>query len=123
MSSNLYWITVGLITVISASRITRLATVDKFPPAVWVREKWAMLTADTGWIWLFYCGYCFSFWATLGVVTWGLLAGVYAVPTGDGYSNVPFTLWWIFNGVMAAAYLAAVFMSYDGDMNDDEESD
>ena len=122
MSTEFYWVAVVATTIISAARVTRLATVDKFPPAVWVREKWASLTVDSGWIWLFYCGYCFSFWATLGVILWGLLAGVYDAPA-NGYDDIAFTAWWIVNGIFAASYLAAVFMAHDGDLNDDEDED
>lgn len=119
MSTEFYWIAVVVTTIISASRITRLAVADKFPPAVWVREKWAALTVDTGWIWLFYCGYCFSFWASLLVGGWGFFAGVY-----DGFDDtLPERIWWAANGVMAVAYLAAVFMAHDGDTNDDEDDD
>lgn len=122
MSTEFYWVAVVATTIISAARITRLATVDKFPPAVWVREKWAALTVDTGWIWLFYCGYCFSFWATWLVITTGLLAGVYT-PAAYPATEVWTQAWWVVNGVLAASYIAAVFMSYDGDLNSDDEDD
>lgn len=124
MSTEFYWIAVVVTTIISASRLTRLAVADKFPPAVWVREKWAMLTADTGWIWLFYCGYCFSFWATALVVGWADLAGIFDGRTAWGTNgDLARPIWWLFNGTMAAAYLAAVFMAHDGDNSDDEDDD
>lgn len=121
MSTEFYWIAVVVTTIISASRLTRLAVADKFPPAVWVREKWAVLTVDTGWIWLFYCGYCFSFWASVLVVGTGLWAGVYD-PSVDTREFWPAT-WWIVNGTLATAYLAAVFMAHDGDDSNDEDDD
>lgn len=122
MSIEFYWIAVVATTIISASRLTRLATVDKFPPIKWVREKYADVTDGTDWFWLMYCGYCFSFWATLTVIAWGWFAGVYPginTSTAEVWTQV----WWTVNGTLAAAYLAAVFMANDGDDGDANDGD
>lgn len=111
MSPEFYWVAVAATTVISASRVTRLATVDKFPPVKRVREWYEEKTDAGDWVWLVLCGYCFSFWATLGVVVWGDLAGVYDF----GDYSLSAQAWWFFNGIFAASYLAAVFMANDGD--------
>lgn len=119
MSPEFYWIAVAVVTVLSAARLTRLATWDKFPPVLAVRNAYADWTDKTerrrGWQVLAFCGYCFSFWATLAVVVWASLAGVL-----DGESNEWTRAWWIGNGILAASYAAAVFMANDGD--DGEES-
>lgn len=120
MSTEFYWIAVTLVTVVSASRLTRLVTVDKFPPIKWVREKYADLTDGSDWFWLMYCGYCFSFWATVLVVTCAYFAGVLDGPgsTAEGWTLV----WWIVNGTFAASYLAAILMALDGDIPDDSDA-
>lgn len=121
--STFFWVAFALVTITSAARLTRLATVDKFPPAVWVREKWASLTVDTGWIWLFYCGYCFSFWAAALVIGSAYGMGVLHPVAGPATAEVWTHVWWLINGTLGAAYLAAILMSYDGDMNSDEDDD
>lgn len=122
MSVEFYWVAVVLTTVVSASRLTRLATVDKFPPVAWLRDKYADATDGNGWQLLLFCGYCFSFWATLAVVTWGLLSGVYdsTPPPWGSEDNTPFVVWWTANGVLAGSYLAAILMTNDGDDGDDD---
>lgn len=117
MNDEFYWVAVVATTIISASRLTRLATVDKFPPIAWLRNKYADFTDGTDWQWLMFCGYCFSFWATLGVITWAYFAGVFAPgATAEVWTRV----WWLVNGTFAASYLAAVFMAHDGDDGDDD---
>jgi hypothetical protein len=120
VSTEFYWIAVVATTIISASRLTRLATWDKFPPVVWLRDKYADATDGNGWQILAFCGYCASFWLTGLVVAWGLLSGVYAPVSGNQYDNIPFTAWWIVNGILAASYLAAILMAHDGDDGDDD---
>lgn len=100
--SEFQWVAIAIVTIISASRITRLITWDVFPPAVWLRMRWDKVTKDGSWAVLAHCGYCFSFWATLGVVLWGYLSDWN-------------TVWWLANGTLAASYVAAVFMTHDGD--------
>lgn len=120
MSPEFYWVAVVATTIISTSRLTRLVTVDKFPPVKAIREWYENKTDGSDWQWLTLCGYCFSFWAALGVVISGLLCGVYdSAPRG--YDDVSFTSWWIFNGIFAAAYLAGVFMAYDGTHGEDDD--
>lgn len=120
MSTEFYWVAVVLTTVISASRFTRLATVDKFPPVKWVREKYEDATDGSDWQWLTMCGYCFSFWATILVVGWGILSGVYPGLLNSGEHTLAAQFWWAFNGTFAMSYLAAVFMANDGATGEDD---
>lgn len=119
MSTEFYWVAVTLTTIISASRFTRLATVDKFPPVKAMRDWYEEKTDGSGWQWLTLCGYCFSFWATWPIVMWGLFAGVYSSDYPQ-VTPVAGVVWWIFNGIMAATYLAGVFMAYDGSDGEDD---
>lgn len=119
MSTEFYWVAVTLTTIISASRFTRLATVDKFPPVKAMRDWYEDKTDGSGWQWLTLCGYCFSFWATWPIIVWGLWADVYTSDTAVD-PTVAQAAWWIVNGVMAATYLAGVFMAYDGSDGEDD---
>jgi len=95
------WILVGLMTLVSSARITRLVVFDTWPPVQWVRDTWDRFTATSGWNPLLHCPACFSVWAATGVVLWG-----YFTDWG--------TPWWIINGVLAAAYAAQYVVVYDG---------
>ena len=105
-----HWIAVALVTITSASRLTRLVVADKFPPVLWVRSRYEERTEGTGWEWLTMCAYCFSFWATLAVVLTGWLSDWH-------------TAWWVVFGSLGASYLAAILMTRDGDPGDDEDDD
>lgn len=104
--SEFDWIAVAVVVVTASARLTRLATVDKFPPVRWLREKYEDATDGTDWQRLTLCGYCFSFWATLAVVLSGWLSDWH-------------TAWWVVAGSLGASYLAAILMASDGDEEDD----
>lgn len=114
MSNEFYWLAVGLVTVVSSSRLTRLATFDKFPPARWLRDLYGdwtdKHTVTRGWSVLAYCPWCASPWITAGVVLWGW---------ATDFNEV----WWLINSIFAAAYLAAILMVHDGDDSEDEPED
>ena len=118
MSIEFYWVAVALTTIVSAARLTRLATVDKFPPVKAIRTWYENKTDGSDWQWLTLCGYCFSFWATALIVGWGYLSGVYGADPlaveGVSEVRVDYNIWWAFNATFAASYLAAVFMARDG---------
>lgn len=110
------WVAFAVITVVSIARLTRLATVDKFPPIQWLRDKFEEKTDGTGWNLLTMCGYCFSFWVAVGVVGWAVLAEVVT-----GSREIPALVWWGVNGTFAAAYLGAIVMANDGDDNEEDD--
>lgn len=101
------WIAVGLVVVLSAARLTRLATYDKFPPVLWLRTKYEDATDGTGWQMLAFCPYCASPWITL-------------VVAGSGWASGWHAAWWFINGVFAASYLAAMVMVHDGEPEESE---
>lgn len=121
MSIEFYWVAVALVIVVSASRLTRLMTWDKFPPTLWIRDTYADLTDGTGWSLLAFCGYCASFWITAALVLWADLAGVLDGRTAWGTSgDIAQPVWWMVNGTLAASYLAAILMVHDGDDGEDD---
>lgn len=115
-----YWVAVAIVTILSAARFTRLATIDKFPPVKAVREWYEDKTDGSDWQWLTLCGYCFSFWATALVVVWGWFSGVYGSGLGRPENHVAFLIWWAFNATFAMSYLAAIVMANDGSTGEDD---
>lgn len=99
------WVCAAIITVLSAARLIRLAIWDKYPPMIWIRVRWAVLTKEGPWEELLKCGYCFAIYPTTAIVLWGYLT--------DWQSA-----WWITNGILAAAYLAPMVVTFDGELVD-----
>lgn len=114
MSTEFLWVAIALTTIVSSARLTRVVTFDVFPPTRWLRNAWGDLmdraSLTRGYAILLSCQWCFSFWATLGVVLWGY------------YSDWD-EVWWIVNGSLAASYLAAIFMTNDTDDSTHDDSD
>jgi hypothetical protein len=96
------YILAALIGTLSAARITRLITWDKFPPSVRIRMLWDRLTGDGEWSLLFHCPWCMGFWVTGGVALWGHLSGY------DFW-------WWTVNSIFGLSYVAAMIVIRDGD--------
>jgi hypothetical protein len=121
VSTEFYLVAFAATLIISASRFTRLATVDKFPPVKAIRDWYENRTDGSGWQWLTLCGYCFSFWATFPLVAWAYFAGVLnPIGVGPAAAEVWTQVWWLVNGTFAASYLAAVFMAHDGATGEDD---
>lgn len=124
MSVEFYWVAVALVTIVSASRLIRLAIRDDFPPVAWVRDKFIDTFDRTPrrrqWQLLAFCPYCASFWITGFVVVWGLLGHVYGhPPNGDDLSAL---IWWGVNGTLAASYAASILMVHDTTAADDKDA-
>lgn len=94
------WIAAFIIGSLSAGRITRLFTEDDFPPIVRLRIKWDDKTDGTEWNKLFHCHWCFSFWVVVPIGAWAWLSNLHAS-------------WWVFNTIMAAAYVAPMIVERD----------
>jgi len=96
------WITVAAVAtgIVSVARLTRLGTHDKFPPAVWLRLRYMNLTRNGEWSALAECPFCLAPWLMLGVGLWGYLSG-------------PDLWWWLFNGWLAASYVASMVVLRD----------
>jgi MFS family permease len=105
--STFHWIAIAVVTVVSAARLTRLAVYDDLPPMKWLREKAYDKSEKWGLLW--YCSYCFSFWATL----FG--------PVLIGYYSHWHDWWWIVFGSLAASYLAAILVIHDGEPADSKD--
>lgn len=91
-----------VVGVLSVARLTRLLTVDTYPPVAWVRAQWGRITNDGPWYDLVTCPYCAAPYFTALVLAWGLLSDFN-------------TVWWVFNGWLAGAYVAAIIVARDSD--------
>lgn len=89
-----------IVGVLSVARLARLITQDSFPPAVWARMKWDEITDDGPWSLLAHCHWCITPWLTIPVGLWGWLSELH-------------TSWWVFNGWLAAAYVAGMIVERD----------
>lgn len=105
--SEFEWVAAFIVAIGSTGRLTRLFTWDTYPPAAWLRAKWAALTNDGDWSVLMECGYCFGVWASGFVVGTAALSLHYL---GDLHWS-----WWLFNAWMCVAYLGSILMAKDGD--------
>lgn len=94
------WVVAFVVGSLSAGRITRLIIHDTFPPIVWFRMKWDDKTDGNSWNTLFHCHWCLSFWVTLPIGLWAW------------FSHLD-TAWWVFNGIMAASYVAPMIVERD----------
>jgi hypothetical protein len=98
------------VTVLSAARLTRLMVADDFPPVKFFRDL-AYDWLDKGpkrrqWQIITWCAYCAAFWVVGPIVAWGYLTDWQ-------------TAWWLFNGALAASYLASIVVRFDGDKGDE----
>lgn len=92
----------ALVGVLATARLTRLITIDEYPPSIWLRIKWHRLTRDGSWAKLVDCPYCASPYVAAGIFGVGEL------------TDYPFG-WWLFCGWLAASYAASIVVVYDGD--------
>lgn len=98
-----------VILVLATARITRLVVFDHYPPVVWLRITWDRFTGNSPWNLLLHCAYCLAPWIALVV---GLL-GCWSL--GIDFSALASNWWWSVGTWLAASYLAAIVVAYDGD--------
>lgn len=101
-----WWLVVAvLVAVLGVGRWTRLLVFDKFPPAAWVRQKWADLTKDRGdWALLLFCWWCAGPWIMLVCIGWFWLS-----------FSAPWIAiaWWLFFGWGALSYVSSMIVARD----------
>lgn len=93
------------VAIVGVGRLNRLVTYDDYPPAIWLRTKWAGITKGGLWGKIAFCIWCFSPYAAGFAVGWlvlGLLVSSWIV-----------LAWWIFFGWLTVAYLSAILTYFD----------
>lgn len=92
-----------IVGLMGTARLVRLWTQDEFPPVVWAREKFIRLVRGSEtWSMLTECLWCASPWITGANLAWALLSDLH-------------WSWWLFNGWLAAAYVASWLVFHDED--------
>lgn len=104
MSPEFYAIAAALVGIMGSARLVRLIVNDSYPPVVWLRIKWDDKTHKSLWNKLMHCPWCLSPYTTAVVLAWYLLS--------DGWAR---DAWWIFNGWLAASYVASWVVFHDED--------
>lgn len=99
----------AVVGTVSVARLTRLATHDTFPPALWLRLRWLSATEGRGgwregWARLADCPFCMAPWLAIPILLWAVLAW----PSGGWI-----TAWWLVNGWLAGSYLASMIVLRD----------
>lgn len=104
--SHWTWVVASLVGIVGTARLVRLVTYDSYPPAAWLRAKWAGLMDEDGdskrsqWAVLLTCPFCLSPYLTAANIAWAY------------FSDLHWS-WWLFNGWLAASYLASIVVAYD----------
>lgn len=109
------WIGVGMLTwwqavlavvigVVGAARLTRVLTIDDYPPAIAIRMWWQKVTRDGPWAKLVTCPWCAGPWLTLLMVA-SFLVSFTAPWLGWG--------WWLFWGWLALSYWVSQYVYFD----------
>lgn len=92
-----------VIAVLGVGRLTRIVTYDDYPPMIWLRSKWARLVKGGDWAKLLTCGWCASPYLAAVCVAHGLVS----------FGRPWEASWWIFWGILALAYVAAMVFARD----------
>lgn len=97
-----------IVAVFAVGRITRLVTFDQYPPIRWIRARWDLKTAESGWNELLHCPYCFAPYVATPLVV------AFAVATSGWDIFTTFLgWWWVACTSLAVAYIAASFVASD----------
>lgn len=100
MNHEFVVVVAAIVGVLGTARLTRLIVADSYPPSVWLRIKWDTLTHDGPWSKLVHCAYCASPYIAAPNLAWAVLSDLH-------------WSWWIFNGWLAASYVASLVVFWD----------
>lgn len=99
--NELVFVLAVIVGLLAVARIVRLVVDDDWPPVKRGRE-WFVERASVDWQPLVECPFCVSIYFALPAVLW--FASLIAWPGADWNH----WLWWIVNGWLAVAYVAAM---------------
>jgi hypothetical protein len=101
------------VAVLGVGRWVRVATYDKFPPAMWWRQTWTNWVVKhnhQAWNDLMYCPWCLTPWVALVCIGWFMLSFTVVW--------IAWT-WWLFWGWGAIAYLISMVIVRDEPASND----
>lgn len=103
-----WWLALAaVVAILGVGRWSRLITYDKFPPANWLRTKWAGWTDGPkreAWGDLLFCPWCFTPWLMLVAIAW-FVASIYVVWLA--------WVWWVLFTWGALSYVASMVIARD----------
>lgn len=97
---DLLAVAAAVVGVLSTARLTRLLAQDSFPPSVWLRMRWDILTGDGPWSTLMHCHWCLAPWMGALVMASALAWDLHPA-------------WWVVNGWLGGSYLASMVVERD----------
>lgn len=98
------WLIAVVVLIVGAGRITRAVTYDDFPPTMWLRVKWDLLTETSDWNKLLHCYWCFGQWAAAFAMAWFAIGLVV---------DWIMAAWWIVFVALALGYLVSMLVNRD----------
>jgi len=98
-----------IITVVGAARLTRILTIDDYPPSVAIRIWWQKITRDGSWAKLVTCPWCAGPWITLIAIASFLVS--FTTPL-LGWA------WWLFWGWLTLSYWVSQYVYFDQGKDD-----
>jgi hypothetical protein len=104
--STFVWIAAFVLAVGGTARLTRLVTVDHYPPAAAIRRWWEGVTKFGPWSILATCFYCAAPYLAALNLAWAYIWDLQ-------------TAWWLVNGWLALSYAASIVVRFDGDDGDE----
>lgn len=93
-----------VVGVVGSARLTRVITIDDYPPTIAIRIWWDTITKDGAWSKLVHCPWCMGPWVTLAAL--GSFIVSFANP-GLGIA------WWLFWGWLTLSYWTSQYVYFD----------
>jgi hypothetical protein len=98
-----------IVLVVGSARLTRILTIDDYPPSIAIRVWWQKVTHDGPWAKLVSCPWCAGPWITL--IALASFAGSFLHPA-LGW------IWWGFWGWLCLSYWVSQYVYFDQGKDD-----
>lgn len=93
-----------IVGVVGSARLTRVITIDDYPPTIAIRIWWDTITKDGAWSKLVHCPWCMGPWITLIALASFVVSFLHPAL---GWA------WWIFWGWLALSYWTSQYVYFD----------
>lgn len=97
-----------IVGVVGSARLTRILTIDDYPPAIAIRIWWQRVTNDGPWAKLVTCPWCAGPWITLVALAWFSAGCLLAQAAGWILLT-----WWLFFGWLTLSYWVSQYVYFD----------
>jgi hypothetical protein len=107
----IYLLAAVVVGVLGVGRLSRAIYYDAFPPSIWLRTKWDLLTEESSWNLLLHCPWCLTHWIAAGSLA------VFVVGIWVPWVAV---VWWVWHVWFAISYLASMVIVRDEPAEEEE---